>query len=155
LAWTNPGIQPSRNTWDEEYPSGGNYWSDYSGVDKKSGANQDRHGSDGIGDTPCVIDKNNQDNYPLIRPFPSPLDPTRGLIETIKTSSLPEGTENSLTSKLHNAIHLLNKENKNGALHQLTGFIKQVEAVGDKKLTLELAEYLTSEAQIIIDLIEG
>jgi len=62
FSWDPPPVPPSRNTWDEGYPSGGNYWSDYSGVDKKSGTNQDRHGSDGIGDTPYVIDENNQDN---------------------------------------------------------------------------------------------
>ncbi|MDH5783796.1 MAG: hypothetical protein OEZ35_09100 [Candidatus Bathyarchaeota archaeon] len=77
------------------------------------------------------------------------------LIRTIEIWNLPKGTENSLTSKLHNAINLLDKENKNGALHQLTGFIKQAEALGDKKLTFEQTEYLTSAAQRIVDLIEG
>ncbi len=55
--------------WDDGYPSGGNYWSDYSGVDVRSGPGQDLPGSDGIGDTPYVIDENNQDNYPLIEPW--------------------------------------------------------------------------------------
>jgi parallel beta-helix repeat protein len=41
----------SSNTWDNGYPSGGNYWSDYKGKDEKSGPNQDQPGSDGIGDT--------------------------------------------------------------------------------------------------------
>jgi parallel beta-helix repeat protein len=31
----------SVNTWDNGYPSGGNYWSDYTGVDLYSGPNQD------------------------------------------------------------------------------------------------------------------
>jgi hypothetical protein len=52
--------------WDSGYPSGGNYWSDYAGVDIKSGPNQDLPGSDGIGDTPYVIDGSNQDNYPIM-----------------------------------------------------------------------------------------
>jgi len=56
----------STNVWDDGYPSGGNYWSDYAGADVKSGPNQDQPSSDGIGDTPYVIDENNQDNYPLM-----------------------------------------------------------------------------------------
>jgi parallel beta-helix repeat protein len=56
----------SANVWDDGYPSGGNYWSDYAGVDEKSGPNQDEPESDGIGDTPYVIDGNNRDHYPLM-----------------------------------------------------------------------------------------
>jgi parallel beta-helix repeat protein len=59
----------TNNQWDNGYPSGGNYWSDYSGVDNFKGPNQDIPGSDGIGDTPYVIDVNSQDNYPLMNPF--------------------------------------------------------------------------------------
>jgi parallel beta-helix repeat protein len=51
----------SPNTWDNGYPSGGNYWSDYNGTD----ANHDE-----IGDTPYVIDANNTDNYPLMNVIP-------------------------------------------------------------------------------------
>jgi parallel beta-helix repeat protein len=53
------------NIWDNGYPSGGNYWSDYTGVDVKSGPGQDQPGSDGIGDTPYIIDGNNRDHYPF------------------------------------------------------------------------------------------
>ena len=52
------------NTWDDGYPSGGNYWSDYAGTDSKHGIL--RHiGRDGLGDTPYVIDDGNKDQYPL------------------------------------------------------------------------------------------
>ncbi len=57
------------NVWDDGYPSGGNYWSDYAGVDRYSGPNQNELGSDGIGDTPYAIDGNNADNYPLVVPW--------------------------------------------------------------------------------------
>jgi parallel beta-helix repeat protein len=57
------------NVWDDGYPSGGNYWSDYTGVDEKRGPSRNETGSDGIGDTPYIIDSNNQDNYPLMNPY--------------------------------------------------------------------------------------
>jgi parallel beta-helix repeat protein len=59
--------ESSVDIWDGGYPSGGNYWSDYTGIDEKSGPNQDLPGSDGIGDTPYYIDENNQDRYPLMK----------------------------------------------------------------------------------------
>jgi len=55
------------NTWDNGYPSGGNYWSDYTGVDENRGENQDIPGPDGIGDTPYgILGDNNQDRYPMM-----------------------------------------------------------------------------------------
>jgi len=58
------------NFWDNGYPSGGNYWSDYNGTDDYYGSNQDIPGSDGIGDTPYTISGgDNQDLYPLMHPF--------------------------------------------------------------------------------------
>ena len=66
-----PEYPLSINIWDDGYPSGGNYLSDYTGVDVKSGPNQDQPSSDGIGDTPYIIDANNQDRYPLMKPWPS------------------------------------------------------------------------------------
>jgi len=64
-------VTASTNTWGVGYPAGGNYWSDYTGVDVKSGENQNQTGSDGLGDTPYIIDQNNQDNFPLM-PYGSP-----------------------------------------------------------------------------------
>ena len=56
--------------WDDGYPSGGNYWNDYIGVDVKSGPYQNITGSDEIGDTPYIIDENNRDNYPIMKTYP-------------------------------------------------------------------------------------
>ena len=55
--------------WDDGYPSGGNYWSDYSGSDYYHGPGQDLPGSDGIGDTPYQVVATNPggfDDYPLM-----------------------------------------------------------------------------------------
>jgi len=65
----NPNVQPSTNIYDSGYPSGGNYWSDYIGVDLYGGPNQNITGNDGIGDTPYIINSNNIDGYPLMAPF--------------------------------------------------------------------------------------
>jgi parallel beta-helix repeat protein len=62
------------DTWDDGYPSGGNYWSDYNGRDLFNGLFQNLTGSDGVGDTPYAINKNNLDRYPLMTPF-NPLRP--------------------------------------------------------------------------------
>ena len=70
------------NTWDDGYPSGGNYWADFSVVDVKSGPNQDQSGSDGIGDSPKYLTSQTQgfpgspvDRYPLMKPWTSSWNP--------------------------------------------------------------------------------
>jgi parallel beta-helix repeat protein len=60
LDYPDLNLTASINIWNDGYPSGGNYWSDYTGVDADG---------DGIGDTPYVIDADNQDCYPLMAPF--------------------------------------------------------------------------------------
>jgi parallel beta-helix repeat protein len=61
------------NSWDDGYPSGGNYWSNYTGIDEKSGPNQDQLGGDGLGDTPYIIlGAANPDRYPLMSPIDEP-----------------------------------------------------------------------------------
>jgi hypothetical protein len=46
--------------WDNGYPSGGNYWSDYTGQDADH---------DGIGDTPHGLIGKATDNFPLVKPW--------------------------------------------------------------------------------------
>jgi parallel beta-helix repeat protein len=55
-------VAPVANFWDDGFPSGGNYWSDYNGMDADH---------DAIGDVPHVIDANNTDHYPLMGSFKS------------------------------------------------------------------------------------
>jgi len=55
----------SVNIWDNG--TTGNYWSNYNGTDNDS---------DGIGDTPYIIDENNQDNFPLTEQFIIPEFPS-------------------------------------------------------------------------------
>jgi parallel beta-helix repeat protein len=64
-----PSGSLSKNIWDYGYPSGGNYWSNYCGIDLHSGPHQNETGSDGICDSFYNIDENNQDNYPLMGMF--------------------------------------------------------------------------------------
>ena len=96
------------NSWDNGYLYGGNYWSDYDGVDEHSGPYQNKTGSDDIGDTPYVIDADNQDNYPLMAPyFPpqlytltilsSPLEVTF-IVDTISCTTPWSGTYGEGTS---------------------------------------------------------
>jgi len=55
----------SPNFWDDGYPSGGNYWSDYEEIYPNATEIDDS----GIWDTPYLIDGNNRDNYPLVEPW--------------------------------------------------------------------------------------
>jgi parallel beta-helix repeat protein len=54
------------NIWNSSYPSGGNYWDDYTGVDEYSGPEQNIPGPDGINDTSYEF--NVFDQYPFMEP---------------------------------------------------------------------------------------
>jgi len=75
----------STNVWDDGYPSGGNYWSDY---EERYPDARELDGS-GIWDTPYVIDDHNQDNYPLVEPL-SPRIPSAILADLVKRQAWPE-----------------------------------------------------------------
>jgi len=62
---TQANTNNQENFFDNGYPEGGNYWSDYAGKDEKSGPEQDQEGADGIGDSPYCF-YNDCDQYPLM-----------------------------------------------------------------------------------------
>ena len=86
------------NTWDSGYPSGGNYWNDYTGVDYHNGPYQNVTGSDGIGDSPyniITLYKDNVDNYPLMgifHDFEVIMDNERHHVEIISNSTISNVT---------------------------------------------------------------
>lgn len=90
----------SINIWDDGYPSGGNYWSDYNGSDLFLGENQDQLGSDGVGDRHYVINENNIDHYPLMNPW----TPSDAAVLNITTSKrfIGEGYSAYLTALVEN-----------------------------------------------------
>ena len=69
------------NIWDNGYASGGNYWSNYTGVDSDH---------DGIGDTTHVIDESNQDNHPLMGMFSDFKAISEHYVQTICNSTISD-----------------------------------------------------------------
>jgi len=91
------------NVWDDGYPSGGNFWSDYAGVDNCSGPNQNVcPDPDGIGDTPYVIDGDSRDRYPLVTPRP-----TRAPVVTVLS---PNGGEDWTGGSVHQVMWMASDE---------------------------------------------
>ena len=58
-------VPPITNSWDDGFPSGGNYWSDY--LNRYPNATE--IDASGIGDIPYVIDANNTDRHPLMNQY--------------------------------------------------------------------------------------
>jgi parallel beta-helix repeat protein len=80
------------NQWDNGYPLGGNYWSDYEGIDIFNGPSQNISGSDNIGDFPYDIDSDSSDNFPLMEPIPDTLAPRIQLISPDNNATITSGT---------------------------------------------------------------
>lgn len=145
--------------WDDGYPSGGNYWNDYSVryplvKDEHQGENQDVLGSDGIWDGPYEIDVDNQDRYPLVNPW-SPLPVT---IEELKTEIEKRWSESeinnqgivkSLIAKLDVAERLIDLGRVNEAKKALQCFIKQVQKLSGICITTEAADILIESAEYV------
>jgi parallel beta-helix repeat protein len=76
------------NFWDDGYPSGGNYWSNYNGTDMLSGPYHNITGSDGIGDIAYTLDLSNTDHYPLTGMFSGYTATARHSIQSICNSTI-------------------------------------------------------------------
>ena len=53
------------NQWDDDYPSGGNYWSDY----RERYSNASEMDNSGVWNIPYAIDSGNRDRYPLMNKY--------------------------------------------------------------------------------------
>jgi parallel beta-helix repeat protein len=102
----------SLNAWDDGYPSGGNYWSDYAGVDLYNGAYQNETGFDWIGDAAYIVDQNNTDRYPLMRPFVRETEEARmayrSLLLRFSEVNSRLGALNSKVNELFGSVDTLN-----------------------------------------------
>jgi parallel beta-helix repeat protein len=120
------------NYWDNGYPDGGNYWSDYDGVDLNGTADQNIPPPDGIGDTPYIIDSDSQDNYPLILPFGKwqpPKDTTPPVISSVSVTGISNNTatitwmtDEPCTSSLNWSINSDLSDNSTTNISGLTTF---------------------------------
>jgi parallel beta-helix repeat protein len=103
----------STSTWDNGYPIGGNYWSDHSSNDSKSGPNQDQLGPDGIIDTPYTIDAKNEDRYPLKNPYnytPNPDINNDGTVNIIDVYTVAKAFGSRLGDKTWNPLADINRD---------------------------------------------
>jgi len=139
------------NIWDDGYPSGGNYWSDY---EERYPDAIELDGS-GLWDTPYFIDENNQDNYPLMEPW-TPLPRT---INELKTEIEELGSEGeidnqgivrSLIAKLNVAQKLIDNGKTDQAKKILNAFINEVQAQSEKHISPDAAELLIESAEHIL-----
>ena len=101
---TGMDYQGTNNLWDNGYPSGGNFWWNYPGVDNCSGPQQNIcPGPDGIGDTRYGFDR-----YPLRKPYPvQTSDPQvqqtinfDGMTVSLSGSFTPDTTSRTVTGFL-------------------------------------------------------
>jgi len=138
------------NFWDDSFPSGGNYWSDYTTRYPDAQELDDS----GIWDTPYVIDGNNQDNYPLMElysPLPRTIDELKTEIEECWSEGEidNQGIVKSLIAKLNVAERLVDIGRVNEAKTVLECFIIQVQKLSEICITKEAANILIKSAEYI------
>lgn len=103
----------SANSWDDDYPSGGNWWSEYYGIDGNG---------DDIGDMNYTIDNNNTDRYPLMNPWGSVYIKADGSISPLSAPIQKNGDVYTLTNDIYCPV-IVRKDNLtlDGAGHKIQG----------------------------------
>jgi parallel beta-helix repeat protein len=85
------------HNWDGGYPTGGNWWADYRGLDRCSGPAQDIcPKQDGFGDTPMLVGGGSRDRYPRL--FPDKPPTARFTMTTVPPMVYEPVTFNASTS---------------------------------------------------------
>jgi hypothetical protein len=88
------------NTWDNGYPSGGNYWSNY----QTRYPSAEENDSSGIWNTPYNVTSGNIDRYPLMGPFHTfsvgTWNGTAYSVDTVSNSTLSNFTFNATAKAL-------------------------------------------------------
>ena len=103
----------SENVWDNGYPSGGNWWSEYYGTDGNG---------DDIGDINFTINVINADRYPLMKPWGSVYIKADGSISPLSAPIQKSGNVYTLTHDIYYPV-IVRKDNLtlDGAGHEIHG----------------------------------
>jgi len=140
------------NVFNLALPTGGNYWSDYTGIDRGDGIGEPEYTFIGGKDNLPWFAENGWDFY-----TPStPEDAILQLIADVKDLNGQQGIINSLDAKLQNALDALEAKNagqRQDAVNKMQAFINAVEAQRGNKITDAQANALVAKANYIISLL--
>jgi len=129
-----------KNSWNANYPKGGNLWSDYLGKDEMMGPGQDVSGKDGFGDEPYRINEVARDDYPIMG-------------NQIKQISIIDKSLSSQDAKVGDSIAVMAKLKSKYALSQVAvrAFQSGKEAKGYARLVLSEDSYKGTFSTALLD----